>query len=185
MISAAAAAEPPIYARARAVAHYTGLMREMIGQLKYADRHEARKLMGRWLAGAARDLLDDCDMIVPVPMHPRRLMWRRFNQAGLIAGELARISGRPFEPTVLIRVRATRSQVGLTRNQRLRNLAGAFAVPARRRSLVHGRRVLLVDDVITTGTTLNAAARVLLRAGASEVDAAALALVTPESRIGL
>jgi ComF family protein len=120
------------------------------------------------MARAAADVLADADAITPVPLHARRLWTRRFNQAAALARELARRSGKPFEPALLQRIKATRSQVGLTREQRIQNMQGAFrAAPA---APVRGRRIALVDDVLTSGATANAAARALLRAGATQVD---------------
>jgi ComF family protein len=180
-VSAAAAAHPPAYERARGVAHYSGSMRTLVHQLKYADRHDARTLLGRWLAEAGRELLPDTDLILPVPLSWLRLLQRQFNQAAVLAGELSRQTGIPVDPLLLTRNRSTRSQVGMTRDQRRRNVAGAFAVPAGRRAHVRGRNVLLVDDVITTGATVDACARTLKRAGAARVDVLALALVTNEA----
>ena len=185
MISAAAAAAPPTYDRARAVAHYAGAMREMVLAFKYGDTHNAHKLFGRWLTSAGAELVETCDVITPVPMHPRRLLARRFNQAAILARELARTSRCRYRPQLIRRVRQTSAQVGLTRDQRRRNLAGAFQVPDRQRRHIDGRRILLVDDVITTGSTLNACARSLRRAGATHVDALALAIVTNESAVTL
>jgi ComF family protein len=182
-VSAAAAAHPPAYGRARAVAHYSGAMRTLVHQLKYADRHDARTLLGRWLADAGRELLPGTDVIVSVPLSRLRLLQRQFNQAAVLAGELARQTGVPADPLALKRTRFTQSQVGMTRDQRGRNVAGAFSVPARRRAAVAGRNVLLVDDVITTGATANACARTLKRAGAARVDVLALALVTGEAMV--
>lgn len=183
LVSAAALAAPPDYDHARAAAHYGGVMRDLIHTLKYRDQHDARRLFGRWLHQAAKELLDDADMLIPVPLHPRRLLSRRFNQSALLAMELAKLSGKPIEPMLLKRVRRTVSQVGLTRDQRRQNLQGAFQVTPAGVNLIHGRTVLLIDDVITTGTTVNACARVLKRAGAARVDVAALAMVTDDSRI--
>jgi ComF family protein len=180
-VSAAAVAHPPAYDRARAVAHYSGTMRTLVHQLKYADRHDGRILLGRWLAEAGRELLPGTDLIVPVPLSRLRLLQRQFNQAAVLAGELARQTGTPMDPLVLARVRSTRSQVGMTRDQRRRNVAGAFAVPGHRRATLAGRNVLLVDDVVTTGATVDACARALKRAGAARVDVLALALVTNEA----
>jgi ComF family protein len=180
-VSAAAVAHPPAYGRARAVAHYSGAMRTLVHQLKYADRHDARTLLARWLAEAGRELLPGADVMVPVPLSRLRLLRRQFNQAALLAGELARATGIPHDPLVLARVRSTRSQVGMTRDQRRRNVAGAFAVPERRKAGLRGRNVLLIDDVITTGATVDACARALKRAGAARVDVLALALVTNEA----
>jgi ComF family protein len=181
MLSAAAVAHPPAYGRARAVAHYNGAMRTLVHQLKYADRHDARTLLGRWLAEAGRELLPGIDVIVPVPLGRLRLLQRQFNQAALLAGELARQAGLPMQPLALRRVRSTRSQVGMTREQRRRNVAGAFRTPERHRGAVRDRNVLLLDDVVTTGATVEACARALKRAGAARVDVLALALVTSEA----
>ena len=185
MISAAAAANPPLYDRARAVAHYSGVMRDMILAFKYGDTHHARKLFGRWLTSSGAELVENSDLIVPVPMHRRRLLARRFNQAAILARELARTSGRSYRPQLLRRTRPTPAQVGLSRDQRRRNLAGAFTIPVQQRRHIAGRRILLVDDDITTGSTLNACARALRRAGAAHVDALALAIVTNDSAITL
>lgn len=182
-VSAAALKVPPIYDRARAVARFDRVMRELIHKLKYGDRHDARRLFGRWLKDAGAEILIDADLLVPVPLHRWRLLRRRFNQAAILAQELSRESGIPFDPLLLTRVRWTPSQVGLTSAERQRNLAGAFAITARGRKLIAGRKLVLIDDVITTGATVSACARMLKRAGASRVDVLALALVTDDSRI--
>jgi ComF family protein len=183
MVSAAAVARPPAYDRARAVAHYSGAMRTLIHQFKYADRHDARALFGRWLAEAGRDLIVGIDVVVPVPLSRLRLLSRRFNQAGILAQELSRRTGLAVDAHLLQRLRFTKTQVGLTHDQRRRNLAGAFRVRRNRQAALEGRNVLLVDDVITTGATVEACARALKRAGAARVDVLALALVTNEALV--
>lgn len=179
LISAAAAADPPVFDRARAVAVYEheGVLRRLIHGFKFADRHDARRLFGRWLADAGSELLADAHLIVPVPLTRWRLIRRQFNQAALLADELSRLSGVPADPLVLIKRRSTRPQVGLTRDQRQDNVRGAFSVASRRRRLVEGRKVLLIDDVMTTGATVTAATRALRDAGAARVDVLALGLV--------
>ncbi|MFV0369486.1 MAG: ComF family protein [Hyphomicrobiaceae bacterium] len=177
-VSAEAAAHPPIYARARAVARYDGVMRDMIHDLKFHDRHDARKLFGRWMSETGRDLTVDADVVVPVPLHRFKLLRRRFNQSALLAAEVARNAHLPHAPLALIRTRTTTPQVGLTQVQRKKNVNGAFAVPPHSRATVEGRRILLVDDVITTGATISAATKALLDAGATAVDVLALGLVT-------
>ncbi len=177
MISALAAAEPPVYDRARAVAHHDGLMRELVHTFKFGDTHDARRLFGRWLTSAGADILQDADLIVPVPLNRFRLLSRRFNQAQILAAEVGRITGLPAEPLALTRHKATAHQVGLTRNERRRNVAGAFLVPPQRVARVAGKAIVLIDDVVTTGATVGAAAGALKKAGARRVDVLALALV--------
>ena len=120
--------------------------------------------------------------MAPIPLHRTRLWSRRFNQAAALAGVVARQAGLPLRPTALARVKRTRQQVGLTRSQRADNLQGAFRVPDAMRPQVEGRRILLVDDVLTTGATANAAARALLRAGAREIDILTFARVVTDGR---
>lgn len=178
MLSAAAVADPPSYDRARAVAAYTGSMRKLVHGLKFHDRHDSRRLLGKWLVEAGYELIDGADMVVPVPLARRRLFFRRFNQAAVLASEVARLTGLCYAPMALRRTRTTASQVGLSRDARRRNVAGAFAVPKRHAGRLAGANILLVDDVITTGSTVAACARALRRAGAGRVDVLALALVT-------
>ncbi len=178
-ISAAAAAHPPDYDRARAVASYDGVMGRLIHAFKYGDRHDARRLFGHWLADAGRDILADADLVVPVPLNRFRLLSRRFNQAAILAHEVARLNALDCAPGVLVRTKRTPSQVGLTHDERRRNVRAAFAVSPRAGTpMIEGKRVVLVDDVITTGATVEACARVLRRAGAARIDVLTLALVT-------
>ena len=169
LLSPQAVTDPPVFQRARAVARFEdGPARRLVHRLKYSDRGELAAPMGAWMARAGADVLAEADAITPVPLHARRLWTRRFNQAAALGREIARRAGKPFEPALLQRVKATRSQVGLSREQRVQNMQGAFrAAPA---ASVPGRRIALVDDVLTSGATANAAARALLRAGATQVD---------------
>jgi ComF family protein len=178
MISAAAEAEPPDYARARAVARYDGTMQRLVHGFKYSDRHDGRRLFGRWLAAAGAELITDADLLVPVPLNRWRLLGRRFNQAAILANEVARLTALPCAQLALTRIKATPRQVGLTSVERRANVAGAFRVPVPARHTIKGRHILLIDDVITTGATCNSAARALLTGGAASVDVLALALVT-------
>jgi ComF family protein len=174
-LSAAAIASPPVYDRARAAARYSDTMRDLIQSFKYRDRQEGLVLFARWLQRAGAELLTDSDLIVPVPLYPSRLRWRRFNQSAMLASALGRLTGLPVDCFVLKRVRRTSSQVGLSADQRRRNVAGAFRVDPARAHCLKGRKVVLVDDVITTGATAEACARVLRRAKAARVDVLALA----------
>lgn len=180
LLSPAALAEPPVYGRARAVARYDEVARTLVHRLKYADRTDIAPALGGMMARAGAELAAECDVIVPVPLHRWRLWSRRFNQAMALAGHVASAQGRPLDPGCLARVKPTRSQVGLSRPQRGENLQGAFRVPDAARTRLGGRRVLLVDDVITTGATANAASRALLRGGAASVDVLAFARVVPD-----
>jgi ComF family protein len=169
LLSPQAVTDPPVFQRARAVARFEdGPARRLVHRLKYSDRGELAAPMGAWMARAGADVLAEADAVTPVPLHARRLWTRRFNQAAALGREIARRAGKPFEPALLRRIKATRSQVGLSREQRVQNMQGAFrAAPA---ASVQGRRIALVDDVLTSGATANAAARALLRAGAAQVD---------------
>lgn len=176
LLSPEAMAHPPVFRRARAVALFDdGVVRTLVHRLKYGDRPELATLMGGWMARAAAELLADADVVVPMPLHRGRLWRRQFNQAALLAQVIARTSGRPFEAETLTRIKATASQVGMTRSQRAANVQGAFH--ASRASELTGRTVLLVDDVLTSGATANAAARALLRGGVRAVDLAVFARV--------
>ena len=131
----------------------------------------------RSLAKAGAELLADADLIVPVPLHTRRLWRRRFNQSAMLAVALGRLCRVPVDCFALMRVRPTASQVGLSADQRRRNVAGAFRVDKDEAPRIAGRKLVVVDDVITTGATAEACARVLKRAGAARVDVLALARV--------
>ncbi len=182
-ISAAAAAHPPLYDRVRAVAAYDGIMRDLVHHLKYYDRHDARRLLGRWLTEAGRELLADAHLIVPVPLNRFRLLSRRFNQAAILGHEISRLTGVAGDPGALVRVKRTPSQVGLTHAERQRNVRAAFAVPQRRSEARYlaGKNIVLIDDVITSGATAEACARALRRAGAARIDVLAVALVTHQA----
>lgn len=174
---AACMAKPRAFSRARAACLYDDVSRGPILQLKHADRTDLAPLFARWISRSARDLLETADAIAPVPLHPGRLLGRRYNQAAEIARPLSRLSGVPYLPDTLVRGRATASQGGKSASGRRRNVAAAFAVPPARAARIMGKRVLLIDDVMTTGATLEGCARALLAAGAARVDVAVVARV--------
>ena len=171
LLSPEAMADPPVWARARAVAGFDeGPARQLVYRLKYYDRMEIARPLGRWMARAGVELLEEADLLVPIPLHRVRLANRRFNQSMALASTISESCGVPVEALALERARRSPPQVGLSRIQRAANVQGAFRVPQDKRHLVEGRRIVLVDDVLTSGATSNAAARVLLRAGAAQVD---------------
>jgi ComF family protein len=176
-ICAGCAARPPRFDRARAVMRYDDGSRPLILRFKNADRLHAAPALARWLARAAGPLLHEAELIVPVPLHWRRLLRRRYNQSAELARALAKVSGRPVSVDAVRRLRHTPAQGHLNPAERRANVRAAFAVPERRRALIRGRRVLVVDDVLTTGATLDAVARALTQAGAAAVDAVTLARV--------
>jgi ComF family protein len=178
LLSPAAISDPPVFERARAVALYEeGPARHLVQRLKYGDRLDLVPAMARWMARAGAELTQGAELVVPVPLYRWRLFSRRFNQAAVLAQAVAAQAALPFDPLALTRVKATRPQVGLTRLQRAENVQGAFRVPEDSRQRVAGRKILLVDDVLTSGATLNAASRVLLRAGAARVEVLVFARV--------
>ncbi|WP_457089238.1 ComF family protein [Microvirga sp. P5_D2] len=180
LFSPAAIADPPVFQRARAVAEYDGTASLLVHRLKYNDRLELARGLGIMMARAGRELLSEADVIVPVPLHRWRLWRRRFNQAMALARVVSEESAVPCDPFLLARVKRTRRQVGLTKSQRQENLQGAFRVPDEAKARLKGKRVLLIDDVLTTGSTANAASRALLRGGAASVDVLAFARVGQE-----
>jgi ComF family protein len=176
-------AKPRAFDAARAACLYDEASRDPILKLKHADRTDLAPLLARWVSRAARPLLEEADAIAPVPLHPSRLLSRRYNQAAEIARPLARMADVRYLPDVLIRRRATDTQGGKSGVGRRRNVAGAFEVPARRAAQVTGKRILLIDDVMTTGATAEGCARALKAAGAVRVDVAVVARVKEVSRL--
>lgn len=182
---AACLAQPRAFARARAACLYDDASRDLILQFKHADRTDLSPMFCAWIGRAAADLLADADAIAPVPLHRGRLFRRRYNQAAEIARPLARSHGLTYLPDTLVRKRAGESQGGKSGAGRRRNVTGLFIVPDRARAAVAGRRILLIDDVMTTGATGEACARALLAAGASVVELAVIARVKEAANLSI
>ncbi len=177
LLSMEAISDPPAYGRARAAVRYDEVARTLVHALKYQDRTDLAPAMGRWMARAGRELIEQTDALIPVPLHWRRGWSRRYNQSGALARVIERQTGVKLLSEVLRRVRPTLQQIGLSRAQRASNVQGAFKVAAEKQSEIQGRRVILVDDVLTSGATADACARALLRAKAASVDVLVFARV--------
>jgi ComF family protein len=178
----ACAADPPGYDRARAALRYDDGSRGLILAFKHADRTDTAPAFGRWLARAGAELVADADLVAPVPLHRWRLLKRGYNQAAILAQALARETGARLLPDLVQRVRATASQQGLGGRARIENItAGAFRIHPWHRRRIDGAKVLLIDDVLTTGATVEACARVLRRAGAAQIDVLTLARVVRDA----
>jgi ComF family protein len=173
---------PPVFGRARAALRYDAQGRRLILPLKHADRQELAGILAPHMARAGAGLLREADVLVPVPLHRARLFHRRYNQAALLADAVGRIAGRPCVLDALARRRATESLGDKSAAERAVEVAEAFAVKAPRAVRVIGKRVLLVDDVMTSGATVNACSVALLAAGASSVDVLVAARV-PDPRL--
>src|SRR2546425_2560923 len=159
LLSMEAIACPPAYQRARAAVRYDEVARTLVHSLKYQDRTDLAPAMGRWMARAGQELLDEADVLVPVPLHWRRGWSRRYNQSGALARVISRQSGVKLASEALRRIRATEQQIGLSPPQRASNVQGAFKVAPERSAEVAGRRIILIDDVLTSGATADAGAR--------------------------
>jgi ComF family protein len=177
VLSMQAIADPPAYNRARAAVRYDDVARTVVHAFKYGDRLDLAPTLGRWTANAGRALLAEADALVPVPLHWTRLWARRFNQSAALATAVSTASAVAVSHRALQRVKATAQQVGLSQAERAQNVQGAFRVPAEGKAEVTGRRLVLVDDVLTSGATVDACARALYRAGAANVDVLVFARV--------
>ncbi|MEO1104184.1 MAG: ComF family protein [Pseudomonadota bacterium] len=163
----------PLYDKARAAVVFETVSRRLVHQLKYHDVPGVARLMAGLMAPAVREITDEADYLVPVPLHRTRLLSRRFNQAALLADNLRPLVGVPVLRYAVQRTRRTRQQVGMSREERSNNLHNAFKV--RDRQAVAGKRIVLIDDVLTTGATADALAWSLRTAGASSITVAVFA----------
>jgi ComF family protein len=176
-LSAEAIAEPPPFGRARAAVLYNDVAATIVARLKYGDRPELARFCARLMAGAGHELWGQDAVLVPVPLHGSRQRQRRYNQAGELALALGAVTGMAVDLGALRRVKRTRQQVGLSGDGRARNVAGAFATDPERMGRLAGRRVVVVDDVYTTGSTVKAVTRALLKGEAGQVDVISFARV--------
>lgn len=172
-VCAACAGRSPAFGRARAALAYDDHARKLVLDLKRGGRRDGLPVFSRWMAQAGADLIGASDVLAPAPMHWTRLALRSFNQAAWLAQALSAATGKPWRPGALARVKRRASQAGLSLSERRRNVAGAIKARGR----FEGKTVLVVDDVYTTGATLEACARALRKAGAAEVHGLTLARV--------
>lgn len=176
-LSAEAIADPPPFGRARSAVIYNEVARTVVSRLKYGDRPELARFCASLMASAGHELWSGAPILVPVPLHAARQRQRRYNQSTELALALGRITGLAVDLSLVLRTRKTRQQVGLSGDGRARNVAGAFAVHSDIVLRARGRRVVLVDDVYTTGATIKAVTRTLLRGGIETVDVVSFARV--------
>lgn len=176
-LSAEAIADPPPFDRARSAVIYNEVARRLVSRLKYGDRPELARFCARLMRQAGRDLWEGDPVLVPVPLHRVRQFERRYNQSAELARALARLTGLRVEPTLVRRTRRTRQQVGLSADARRRNVAGAFTAGVEAATRLGGRRIVIVDDVVTTGSTVAAVTKALQRAGLANVDVISFARV--------
>ena len=174
-LSAEAIANPPPYDRARSAFVHNGVAKKLVSRLKFGDRPDLANFCASMMALAGRELFDEIGgvgrpVLVPIPLHRRRQWQRRYNQSNELAKVLGKNVGLEVDPLILKRVKSTRPQIGLTAEQRARNVSGAFVVQPDILERLSGRNVVLIDDVITTGSTIGAASRVLLNGGVAHVD---------------
>ncbi|MSP01026.1 MAG: ComF family protein [Acetobacteraceae bacterium] len=173
---------PPPFHRARAALNYDKASRRLVLPFKHGDRTEYAAILARKMAQAGAVLLREADVLVPVPLHRRRLFSRRYNQAALLAQALGRMTGRAVLIDALIRSHATESLARKSAAERRDEVAGAFSVRPGRATALAGRRILVIDDVMTSGATASACAETLLEVGAASVDVL-VAVRVPDPRL--
>jgi len=170
---------PPPWKRGIAVMEYSGGGRKMVLALKRNDRLDIAPALAGWMQRAAADLVSAADLIAPVPLHRSRLFKRKFNQSAELARHVAAQTGTPYIPDLLSRIRKTESQQGKDRIERFENMRAAIIATPRLSGNLHNKRVLLVDDVLTTGATLSACTEACFTAGAKDVNTLVLTRVEP------
>jgi len=177
MVCGQCAGRAPYFKRARSLLVYDDASRDILLRFKHADQTDLAPVFAKWMMQAGSDLLSECDLLVPVPLHWTRLFYRRYNQSAMLALLISKLSGIAVQPDLLIRQKRTPSQGHFSKRQRQKNVQGAFVVHPRLKKNVSGKKILLIDDVYTTGATVNACARTLRASGAATVDVLTLSRV--------
>ncbi len=170
LLCAACLDHPPAYEHMRSAVVYNDVSRHLVLCFKHGDMLQISKLLSRWMTTAGHDLLKSADLIVPVPLHPMRLFWRQYNQAAVLSNQISTLSGVPRHNEALVRSRYTPSQGKRTYEERVKNVKSAIAVNPTYGKLIKGKQVLLIDDVFTTGATVEECCRALMKGGAKSVD---------------
>lgn len=176
-------AAPKIYNQSRSAVVYDEVSRNLILAFKHGDQTHLSLTFVPWLKRAGGEFLKDCDLIVPVPLHWKRLLKRRYNQSALIAARLAKEAKIFYEPEILKRTRHTPVQGHLSAKERYKNVSNAFSVNRKYASQVTDKKIVLIDDVYTTGATVEECADVLYAAGAARVDILTVARVSRPDNI--
>lgn len=169
--------ERPVYDSMRSAVVYNDVSRHLVLCFKHGDMLQLSKLLSRWMTTAGQDLLQRADMIVPVPLHRARLFWRQYNQAAILANEISNLSGISRNNEILVRTRYTPSQGKRNYKERVKNVKSSIKVHEKHTPLLKGRRILLIDDVFTTGATVSECCRALKKSGAAAVDVLTFARV--------
>lgn len=181
-ISLSAQMNPPFFRRSRSAVLFDGIARDFIHKLKYGDHHFLVKGLSSMMIRAGTELLKDCDLIIPIPLHFYRQWKRRFNQAALLAHNISKQTSVPWNPLILKRIKNTKPHHSQSKDQRKKSLQGAYSVEEKYRPFIQGKNILLIDDVITSGATANSATATLLKYGAASVDILTFALTPPPDR---
>lgn len=172
----------PAYDRARSAIRYTEESRKLVLDFKHGGRTDGLVFFAAQMHRAGREILKNADVLIPVPLHSKRLRQRKFNQAALLARRLSKLADIPYDTDTLLRAKNTPSQGGQTYLGRKRNVTGAFSVPKDKAGQLKNARIVLIDDVQTTGSTLEACAKVLKKQGPAQIDALSLMrVVRPET----
>jgi ComF family protein len=177
LLCAGCIAQPPTFTAARAAMLYDDASRKLVLGFKHGDRTHPARSLASWMQRAGAAFWPEAGLLIPVPLHRWRLFQRRYNQAALLAQALSGLTGTPMLPDALLRLRPTPVQGHMNRKERQANVAGAFAVDPHRQVALAGKTVVLIDDVLTTGATVNECSEVLLKAGAGAVKVLTLARV--------
>ena len=160
----------PFFSHARYVCLYDDKTKKLIFDLKYKDKTFLVPSLSKMIHNIGKEYIEACDYIIPVPLHKKRLYNRKYNQSAMIAKQIAKLSNKPMFPSLLTRKKNTISQTGLSQEKRIANVYNAFSVSKQYKMLVKNAHIVLIDDVLTTGATVNACSKTLIKSGAQKID---------------